>query len=475
MLSLILRSIFQVRSALLALGLLAVSTGVILVAAASETTAVTVNQDLTRYWRTAYDILVRPARTRSPIEEKYGLVEANHLSGIAGGITITQSETIRAIPGVEVAAPIAMLGYVFEVFQVDMGWPSEPGAYVVTQTRTVDDGARLYDQPRYTYYYIGPDAPAPSLEQAKRSNITVNPLFGMPAWLEMPFFVAGADPPQEAALVGLDRILLEGEYLTGNEPLNPRPYAAPFDKSPRALIKVPVLINTTPYISITLRAELKRLPLPPEAANLEAIMAHGGREYLASLLGEMLTLREISSDAAYRGVVESLRSTAGYGFTNHAFATGTPSRITYREIQPPFPYDELALEIVLPGGPGYGGEPAYRIFVDPRYEEARFNAVFQMNAKGVFDIERLPKPGDVNRVPLETYFPPLATLRYDEEGRPVEPRTLRPTLNPAGYIQSPPLILTTLAAAQALRGDDCISAVRVRVGGIDELTPAAQR
>jgi len=37
------------------------------------------------------------------------------------------------------------------------------------------------------------------------------------------------------------------------------------------------------------------------------------------------------------------------------------------------------------------------------------------------------------------------------------------------------MILTTLEAARTLAGEDSISAVRVRVGGIDQLTPAAQR
>ncbi|MBC7228330.1 MAG: hypothetical protein H5T61_14045, partial [Thermoflexales bacterium] len=80
----------------------------------------------------------------------------------------------------------------------------------------------------------------------------------------------------------------------------------------------------------------------------------------------------------------------------------------------------------------------------------------------------------MSRVPLETYFPPLVTLRYDEAGHPVEPRVLRPTMNPCGYILSPPLVLTTLEAARLIAGDDCISAIRVRVGGIDQLTPQAQ-
>jgi putative ABC transport system permease protein len=105
----------------------------------------------------------------------------------------------------------------------------------------------------------------------------------------------------------------------------------------------------------------------------------------------------------------------------------------------------------------------------------RFDSPFRLNAKGAFDISYIPEPDDVNRVPLETYFPPIAILRYDESGNPVEPRVLYPTLNPAGYVQPPPLVLTTLEAAYVLREEDAISAIRVRVAGIDELTPAAQR
>lgn len=40
---------------------------------------------------------------------------------------------------------------------------------------------------------------------------------------------------------------------------------------------------------------------------------------------------------------------------------------------------------------------------------------------------------------------------------------------------SPPLLLTTIQAARILAGEDCIGAIRVRVGGIDRLTPEAQQ
>ncbi|MEW6233706.1 MAG: hypothetical protein AB1566_15540, partial [Chloroflexota bacterium] len=485
MLSLILRSIFQVRSALLALGLLAVSASVLLVTAASETTVVTAGQDLTRYWRTTYDILVRPAGARSPIEEEYGLVEANYLSGIAGGITITQYEAIKAIPGVEVAAPIATLGYVFETVPINnLGLLTDRGVYRLEETLTIDDGARLYLNSRDRYYYVGPDASLPPPGPARLNYPLINPSFPIQGGFEMPFLVAGIDPPQEAALVGLDGALVRGKYLTGDKPIQSRRSADPYG-TPRIELNIPILINASPYVSLTMRTELRRLSLPLEASNLEAIMARGGTKYLASLPGESLAFQEMESSAAYRRLVESLLipdwapGPPDFG-TLQRFMISTLSRIAYQENVPPFPHNGLVLEIVPPKQRAVSlwleeGWPAYRISAHPTSKEAMFDAAFFMEAQGVFDIERLPKPGDVNRVPLETYFPPLATLRYDEEGRPVEPRTLRPTLNPAGYIQSPPLILTTLAAAQALRGDDCISAVRVRVGGIDELTPAAQR
>lgn len=469
----ILGSIFRknLQAGLLLLGLLAITAGIALIGAASETTGVVATQDLRNYWRTTYDILVRPANSHSPIEEQFGLVEANHLSGIAGGITLSQYEAIKSIPGVQVAAPIAMLGYVTEIFEIDMGRLSDPGAFIITQTVMIDDGARVYNQPRYTYYYVATNVPSTSPDFATQTGIIVAPSIPAIGYLEIPLFLAGIDPPEEAKLIRVDGTLTEGKYLTGNEPLNPRP-APSFLKTSLPRIDVPALINTTPYVSMTLYAELKQLVLPATTSTLEAIVAKGGAEYLASLPGQRLAFQETQSEAAYQQLIEGLHRAN----IIHQFATSTPGRIIYQQITPPFPHDGLVLEIVMPGRQApLGIGPAYRHTADPRDAEARFGAPFTLNVVGAFDLERLPKPADVNRVPLETYYPPLAILRYDEAGNPVEPRTLRPTLNPAGYLQSPPLILTTLAAARALRGDDCISAIRVRVDGIEEMTPAAQR
>ena len=63
-------------------------------------------------FRSAYDILVRPKGSATDLEREQGVVRPNFLSGQFGGITMKQYEQIKAISGVEVAAPIAMIGYV---------------------------------------------------------------------------------------------------------------------------------------------------------------------------------------------------------------------------------------------------------------------------------------------------------------------------------------------------------------------------
>ena len=97
---------------------------------------------------------------------------------------------------------------------------------------------------------------------------------------------------------------------------------------------------------------------------------------------------------------------------------------------------------------------------------------FLFKVVGSYDFAALAAPQDpLSYVPLGIYEPPLATLRYNDQGIPVEPVRLTPGLNPAGSIPRPPLALTTLEAAEFFRGEAAIDAIRVRVGGIEGYTP----
>ena len=452
----------------LAVGLLAVSVSVASIFTISQTAVLAVEQDLDTYWRTTYDILVRPKNSRSPIEENHGLVEANHLSGISGGIDISQYEIIQSIPEVEVAAPIAMLGYNPEFANGDeIGELSNPGVYLFEEHLSIDDGVNIYSGPNFTsaiFYYIPSEGESFTASDMLPGIIIADSSasFKVQPSLAFPILIAGIDPVQEDLLVGLDLALIEGRYfadketaLQGNE------------------LGLPALINSTTYVSVTVKSDLKRVVLPQEIGSLQEIMERGGRKYLTTLPMESLATQTVASEDINEKMVEEL-FTSGRG-SSGSVLWDLPIGITYREIIPPFMHEGKVLEIVLPGGNSYMGFLAYREFRTPEDEETDIGKSFYLRPIGIFNIENLSKPEDVNRVPFETYYPPVAILRYSENGQPVEPRILRPTINPAGYIQSPPMALTTVQAVCQLVSENCISAIRVRVGGIEALTPAAQR
>jgi putative ABC transport system permease protein len=99
------------RSVALLVGVLVATTGFVVLTGATTTSRLDVIGRVERNTQVAYDILVRPNGTRTPLEAERGLVRPNYLSGLFGGITTEQYEQVRSVPGIEVAAPIAMLGY----------------------------------------------------------------------------------------------------------------------------------------------------------------------------------------------------------------------------------------------------------------------------------------------------------------------------------------------------------------------------
>jgi hypothetical protein len=123
-----------------------------------------------RSFRSSYDILVRPAGSQTSMERSKGLVRDNFLSGIFGGITMAQYRRIAKLPGVQVAAPIAMIGYVLQSAQnvdwltVNIGPPqlrASRNLFSVQVSRVTDRGlVRLTDQRGYAYVTDRPLAPS---------------------------------------------------------------------------------------------------------------------------------------------------------------------------------------------------------------------------------------------------------------------------------------------------------------------------
>src|SRR6266567_371479 len=121
-------------AATLTVGFLVAAVSFTLLTSAATTGALEVKGTIAKNWRNAYDILVRPGRTYSPLERADGLVADDYLSGIFGGITLNQWRQVLSIPGVAIAAPVANLGYV-----------------VTSATVTIHLGSSLNADPRQIY------------------------------------------------------------------------------------------------------------------------------------------------------------------------------------------------------------------------------------------------------------------------------------------------------------------------------------
>src|SRR3954452_20175530 len=97
-------------------------------------------------FRPIYDVLVRPKGTQLPLERSSGLVQPATLSATEGGISLAQWQRIRRVPGVEVAAPVAVVGFAMpqihipvdlspylngpasdHVLRIDLTWVSDAG------------------------------------------------------------------------------------------------------------------------------------------------------------------------------------------------------------------------------------------------------------------------------------------------------------------------------------------------------------
>jgi len=477
------------RSILLILGVLIVSVAFALLLATVQTTRVTVEEEIAQYWRTTYDILVRPHGSRSSAEEEYGLVQANHLSNIEGGITFKEWDSIKAIPGVEVAAPIAFLGYFNLVFHapVDVSCP-EPGFFRLENKLMTSDGLHIYETLGEEYFYCSKPGGAfyhlfnnPYYSWNMQAITGKRPMPDTP-WFEeivyrMPILLAAIDPHEESKLINLDQAMVAGNYLSDPDNSSATPPIVAEE-----LAAVPVILNNQAYVDFMLETRWYHIKVPFTKEKLEDYVGHGGKEDLARHSEDLIDEWQFEGQNAYNWAITSLRNSGSeitiIGLdrmspgTSYQGATFSPEEET------------VTLEVIPHGSSttehGVIGMPLISFTYQAHFRESGegggIGGSTRFLVQGVYDIESIPAPEDVSRVPLETYYPPRVLLKFDESGEPTLPITLGPTFNTSGYITSPPLALTTIQTSRWLgfNTEAPISAIRIRISGIDAFTPEAQ-
>lgn len=534
------------RGMALLLGILVATTSFTVLTGTTRTSRLETIGTITHNFRPAYDILVRPHESTTELESQQQLVRPNYLSGIFGGIRLDQYDAIRSIEGIDVAAPIAMVGYVLQTVTVPVDLTASLGAgprqiFRVTSRRTTDRGlSKLVDLPA-DYVYVTarplqPDRqfmPAPGTVTGPKERlgdgrkVVVCPAYTKPrptqgpfdqearqhllCWSrrtgeygfgffhvppghvaalvrwQFPFLVAAIDPVQEAELDAVDTAVVDGRYLRTTDD------AAVFGDGPDATLRVPVLAASRPYADDHSVVTVRRLGGSAITTMTAGLPPEQLRRRLAGEDGPLVLRRRIDGATAYRQLLEALSRGEASNVDN--FWSGGPTQyrqLSARRLAPVAVRnpDRVWKSRYQSGGyviaPIDAADTAFRP-ISPHIGSTRgqFLSLPALRTVGQFDPERLPGFSPLSQVPLETYQPPLAAPGDDRTRQLLGGRDLLPNGNLAGYLQTPPLLLTTLAALPAFTDPHVftgvrnarkapISAIRVRVSGVTGPDPVSR-
>lgn len=378
----------QSRAVALGLAVLVTAVSFTLLTAAASTSALRVEGTVGEHFKPAYDVLVRPSGSFTQLEHERGLVPANYLSGIFGGITFTQYDTIKQIQGVEVAAPVANVGYVLPNVGFDLAigpyLNSDPVQLLRVRTVFSAHGGRSGYEGEENYVYVTRSNPfkaddfgygseivpgraeplkvcggvafggvglgfyadakskqptpfwhnGPSniscystLTPEARIRTDPGPGFWSGATIWFPLLLGAVDPAAENALVGLDRTVVSGRPLRSDDA------ARTFPDCLGCGPELPVIASSRTYVDSALVFEIERLEIP-RTANVPAILeSDEARRFVTSLRGRIVGRESVSTDVMYERLLDQESEIVGGGKANR-LAVGqywTVSAVKYRQ------------------------------------------------------------------------------------------------------------------------------------------------
>lgn len=448
-----------------------------------------ITETVSNHWRGGYDLLIRGNDSQSATEKSNGLMDGNFLGEATYGITLDQLRLIQSLDGVEIAAPLAPIGYALNdtqgiVFQLA---DPEPDTIYRFSYRISGDQNQLIAE--NDVICLDSDGPvgidclgADSLIGGGQEPFLILTGYLPVGWK----LIAGIDPVQEDLLTGLSVSVPRSRgnrYLSENEKLlNVRSHTA------LKSLEIPLIVNQTAYVDQTLTWSASARETP-----IERFVENGAVDWDA--VEEIFADSDAAPSASYsvdladnitalntRNVFLDPDGNVSFSANGFSFYSDTQLLL----LPDPFEYEADAGGSVFRVHPvgSWGADVVpylHELKLNPNYQDQpcdlppetllyRKLAVvrpsgFRLNVIGTYDFEKLNSYADpLTYVPLGIYQPPRAR---GEDGTEV-----RPDLNPAGFIPQPAFGLTNLTAAKYLIGrEDFISSIRVRVGGIDSYTP----
>jgi ABC-type lipoprotein release transport system permease subunit len=461
------------RFILLIVGVLIVSTGLSYLVGITQANKGTIVDELQKRWKASYHIVVRPPESRAVTEEK-NLLEPNYLSGLSGGISLEQYEKIKAMKDIDVAAPIAMLGYVYNNITLKKLNISEPGVYRLRQTEETNTGSTKEKEQSTFYFTVGSWKPNGTGKEYGVTQFSGALSYGTEILL------AGIDPEAESKLIGLDQAMIQTRtsrfFNEDDQIIQMENDAGSIETT------IPVIVSNQEFVDSQMTFTIEKLDLPFQAAQqavtMEKVKENGGKKYLEKQKGIAKERYTFTSKEAHRKIVENILHENNNGemvLDEDVWMALKPSPVHYEPVTSPFPERwPFAYQVKPYDIPEHSRLPmkqAYRP-VTMFSEESSGWPRLRLDFKGVFDPQKLNISKDpLTELPMETYFPSKAKWVLDSNEKPVNPPVeMKPLNNPYGFLTKPPLMLTTLEAAKAILGEKPIAAIRIKVKGVDKLT-----
>ncbi|HEX6482707.1 MAG TPA: ABC transporter permease [Ktedonobacteraceae bacterium] len=467
------------RIVTLCLGLISISICTTLLAGLAQLSTLSADEQLSRTWQSApYDLLVRSPDALSPVERQLQMIDPSGPEQTYGGISLQQVSTISRIPHVAVAAPEAVIGWVMLRPYILITF-HKPGLYRVTTELGVN--GTEYTQLQNLYETLPLSAYREAAGLQERGKITFIPLdasgtAAIAAFWPLPTLLVGIDPGAEARLAGLRW--------------------QPAAMKSNGTVGLPLLMDTHPWAALTASITAEYSPLPDPFTQSK----NGGDNLAAGNLDTYI----------------NIPSPSWTTFVEHQFDGKSLLNVLAQELsgkqQIPCAGSCEGRNVVAPVAETLSRVQVSRPGISPvvplqgggvtRYEHLGYTLMTSpVNANNAPPVLRVLSMGAdagglLTRLPLlpETTTPWItfdgsggSFTTFDSKSLPVlrnnisswvasglyEPEvgTAPVSLSPQHSIISlPPLLFTTVSAACELTGAECISAVRVRVAGVDSFS-----
>lgn len=480
------------------------------VMSALENSQKQVESDITFYGRGSYDLLVRPLISESEIEKKRGIVPENYIGFGKGGISISQWKKIQERSDIDIAAPVASLGY-FTGIQSNIGFPMpETSTRYVAQYETTDGINQYPISEKYVCTMLetaGTLPPEYKVLYPKFENIYSESLINLCTGLGIQFplpvtyhLLVGIDPVEEEKLTGI--------VFEGIDEENPKTGIGAMNQSafPNSTL-IPVLDSKAATVAVELNASIDQLDIGPEDTkkyrnelglsdtfnpndvnyiSFEDLLNMSVKAY-TNFLSEMEELpsihsKKITIDMGQRlspfnqdeaiminedGEMSEL--IAGNGYIQQMDINYTSQY--YRAGQPQYIEKDEKLTIKKLGEEN--GLPVYREVekVGMTLEESLDNnePVWIIDPVGEFDPGK--RKDSLASSPLGIYQQAPVTYK-DEDGKV---KTVKATTQPGSFVTPAASGVTNIRSASLIKGEQPIDAIRVKVAGIEGYTKDAAK